>query len=94
MPVSTTVIAAYCRRYTRAQIESALDAALADRASGVQVTNISFSEGGGSGQVINGDPNEVIEILEMCLRRLDDPDAAETPPLASRINFSRRRCET
>jgi hypothetical protein len=92
--VSRTVISAYLRLYTPEQLETALAAALADRASGVLVTNISFAEGGGSGQAIQGDPNEIIEILELCLQRLDNPDAPDHQPLASRVNFSRRRFET
>lgn len=94
MAVSETVIAAYLRIYTAAELESALGIALNDRAAGVMVTQVSFSEGGGSGQLISGDPNEVIEILELCLQRLDDPSAQAAKPLSSVMNFSTRRSET
>ena len=94
MAVSETVIAAYLRIYTSAELRSALSVALNDRASGVQVTQINFDAGGGSGQVISGDPNEIIEILELCLQRLYDPSATQQKPLSARMNFSTRRTET
>lgn len=93
MAASETVISAYLRIYTAAELRSALAVALNDRASGVVVTQISFSEGGGSGQMISGDPNEVIEILELCLQRIDSPGTGKKP-LASVMNFSTRRSET
>lgn len=93
MAVSETVIAAYLRIYSAAELTSALAIALNDRAAGVIVTQVNFSEGGGSGQMIAGDPNEIIEIMEICLQRLDNP-AAQAPPLASVINFRTRRSET
>ena len=92
MAASETVIAAYLRIYTPAELKSALAVALNDRATGVQVTQVSFQDGGGSGQVISGDPNEIIEILELCLQRLADPNARK--PLASAFNFNFRRSET
>ena len=96
MAVSRSVVDAYKRRFTRAQIEAALDQALADRASGVLVTQVNFQDGGGSGQMIGGDPNEVIEILETVLKVLDAGEAATTSPpgLVSAANFSTRRTET
>lgn len=94
MPVSQQVVDAYIRLYTREQLETALAKALSDRATGVQVTQVSFQDGGGSGQVIAGDPNEIIETMEICLKRLDGALSAGPPPLASAINFSFRRSET
>lgn len=94
MAASETIIAAYLRIYTPAELRTALGTALNDRAAGVLVTQVNFAEGGGSGQVISGDPNEVIEILELCLQRIDNPTAATQKPLASVINFSPRRSET
>lgn len=95
MAVSETVIAAYLRCYTPAELRSALMIALNDRASGVLVTQVNFQDGGGSGQMISGDPNEVIEMLELCLQRLDDPTAASgKKPIASALNFATRRSET
>lgn len=93
MAVSETVISAYLRLYSEAQLEEALGIALADRASGVVTTQVNFETGGGSGQVISGDPNEIIEILELCLQRLDGAEARK-PPLASRFSFASRRFET
>jgi len=92
--VSETVIAAYQRIYNPAELRSALGIALNDRASGVLVTHVNFQDGGGSGQMISGDPNEIIEILEICLQRIDDPAAATKKPLAAKMNFSPRRSET
>lgn len=96
MAVSRSVIDAYKRLYTRAQLETALRKALDDRASGVLVTQVNFQDGGGSGQMIGGDPNEVIEILEAVLKVLDAGDGATTAPpgLMSSVNFSTRRTET
>lgn len=93
MAASETVIRAYLRIYSKAQLKEALAIALNDRASGVVVTQVNFSEGGGSGAPIQGSPNEIIEILELCLQRLDDPTATP-PPLASAMNFRNRRFET
>jgi hypothetical protein len=96
MAVSRSVIDAYKRRFTRAQLETTLDKALEDRASGVQVTQVNFQDGGGSGQMIGGDPNEVIEIIEAVLKILDAGEGATSAPpgLASSVNFSTRRTET
>lgn len=44
--------------------------------------------------MISGDPNEIIEILEICLQRLDDPTTSAQKPLASRMSFRNRRSET
>jgi hypothetical protein len=92
--VSPTLVRAYLRRYTRAQIEQALDAALADHASGVRITSTSFGSGTTAG-TISGSTEAIIEILEAALAALDagltDIDAA---PIASHINFSRRAITT
>lgn len=93
MAISRTIIAAYKRCYTSPELLAALKIALNDRATGVQLTQISFQDGGGSGQIIAGDPNEVIEILELCLQEL--ADVTQGPqPLAAGVNFSTRRSET
>jgi hypothetical protein len=91
---SETVISAYLRLYSSADLRAALLQALNDRASGVLVTQVNFQDGGGAGQPISGPPNELIEILETCLQRLDDPSATGQKPLAAAINFSTRRSET
>lgn len=93
MAVSETVISAYLRIYSASELSTALGIALNDRASGVMVTQANFADGGGSGQMISGDPNEIIEILEICLQRLDDPSRGQKP-LASILNFATRRSET
>jgi hypothetical protein len=92
--VSETVIAAYLRIYNPAELRAALVTALNDRASGVLVTQVNFQDGGGSGEVMSGDPNEIIEILELCLQRIDDPTQAAKKPLAAGMDFSKRRSET
>jgi len=94
--VSPTIIRAYLRRYTRTQLETALDQALADHASGVRLTTTSFASGSASGQIV-GKPEELIEILEAALQALDDdltPGDIGPGPIASHINFSRRRLTT
>lgn len=87
--VNQSVVRAYLQRYTRAQIETALDSALADHASGVAVTNVTFEGGGASGQRISGDPGYLIEHLQAAIDQLDDPDAASRPSSTS-IDLSRR----
>lgn len=94
MAVSQLVLSAYLRIYTRSQIEQALAAALADRAAGVVMTQVSFQDGGGSGQPISGNPNEIIETMELCLRQLDGEASTGPPPLSTAVNFSLRRSET
>jgi hypothetical protein len=96
MAVSGVVIKAYRRLYTQAQLEAALKQALADRAAGVHVTQVNFQDGGGSGQMIGGDPNEVIEILELTLQSIeaDANTGSGVPGLASSVNFAFRRSET
>ena len=96
MAVSQTVISAYRRCYSAAQLEEALRVALNDRATGVLVTQISFQDGGGSGTPITGDPNEIIEILERALQQIET--GADTnkqpPPMTSAVTFNNRRSET
>ena len=94
MAVSPIVISAYQRRFTRAQLEAALDQALNDLASGVRLTQVNFQDGGGSGQVIEGDPTELVEILELALRAVESGVAASQGGLAAGVNFSCRRVET
>jgi hypothetical protein len=94
--VSRTVISAYRRCYSVAQLEEALRVALNDRAAGVLVTQVSFQEGGGSGTPISGDPNEIIEILEITLQQIESgaKSNAPPPPMTAAMNFNRRRSET
>lgn len=93
MAVSRTVIAAYRRVYSQQQLEDALAVALNDRANGVLVTQVSFQDGSGAGTPISGDPNEIIEILELALQSIDSGNTSR-PPMASVINFNTRRSET
>lgn len=94
MAVSRTVIAAYKRCYSKSQLEEALRIALHDRATGVMMTQVNFQDGGGSGVPITGDPNEVIEILEIALQEMESGTADGMQPLTSCINFSTRRFES
>lgn len=89
MAVNQTVVRAYLTRYTRTQIETALDSALADHASGIAVTNVTFEGGGASGQRITGDPGYLIEILQSCIDQLDDPASANRPASTS-FDLSKR----
>lgn len=85
---SQTVINAYLRRYSQAQIEAALDKALANLASGVVVTSMNFEGGGASGQIA-GSTEALIEILEECLAVLDaDGDAAKPRQMFVPVDFS------
>lgn len=92
MAVSQLIIDAYCRRYSQSQLEAALDQALADYASGVKITQVNFQEGGGTGQMIQGDPGQLIEILEIALKQKAGASKGP-PPLAHSVNFSTRRSE-
>ena len=94
MAVSQTVISAYKRCYTTEQLRSALMQALNDRASGVQVTQATFQDGSGAGQMISGDPNEVIETIEICLQQIEAGDDYTPPALSTAVNFRTRRAET
>lgn len=93
MAVSSIVIRGYQRIYTKPELELALRTALNDRASGVIVTQVNFQDGGGSGQVIQGDPNELIEILTLAIEGYDS-GSVSSPPLAGAVNFGPRRSET
>lgn len=63
------VIRAYIARYTRAQLEAALDQALKDHASGVRITSLSF-EGGSSGGQMTATPEAIIELMTECLETI------------------------
>lgn len=68
--VNTIVVNAYLARYSRGQIEAALDKALANHATGVTVTSLSF-EGGASAGEVTGRTENLIETFAECLRVLD-----------------------
>jgi hypothetical protein len=68
--VNPTIVNAYLARYSRAQIEAALDKALANHANGVMVTSLSFEGGSSSGQM-TGNTENLIETFTECLRVLD-----------------------
>lgn len=67
---SPIIVNAYLARYTRSQIETALDKALANHAAGVVVTSLSF-DGGGSAGELAGSTEALIETFSECLRALD-----------------------
>lgn len=71
---SDAIIRAYCRLYSKAQLEEALREALANFSSGVVVTNVSW-EGGSTGGQLSGKSEELIPILEACLERKENPTA-------------------
>lgn len=56
------VVAAYVRLYTIAQLEAALQKALAAHSAGVTITSITFEGGGHQGQA-NGRPEDIIATL-------------------------------
>lgn len=94
MAVSRTVIAAYKSTYTLVELRVMLRTALEERASGVALTQVNFQEGGGSGQVLSADPNEMIEILQTAIFEMENPDESGPKPLSSAVTFNRRRSET
>ena len=79
MAVNTLVVKALTQTYSRAELEQAREAALADILSGVHVTQVSFEGGGASGQPISGDPAYVLEHVQSALEFLDDETLAEQP---------------
>lgn len=87
--VNQSVINAYKSRYTQAQLETALDAALADHASGIVVTQVTFEGGGSSGRPITGDPSYLIEHLQTALEQIADPDKVNQPNSTS-FDLSKR----
>lgn len=94
MAISRLMIDAYKRQYSEAELATAQKIALSDRAAGVQITQVSFQDGGGSGTMISGDPNEVIETMEICLQEIAGTREAQTAALSAPVNFSARRFET
>jgi hypothetical protein len=73
--VNPVIVNAYLTRYSRAQIEAALDKALANHASGVMVTSLSFEGGASSGQ-LTGTTEMLVETFSECLRLLDAGETA------------------
>lgn len=72
-----------------------LKIALEERAAGVLVTQVNFQDGGGSGQAMITDPNELIEILQIAISEIaSGVPGGGPPPMASRITFRNRRSET
>ena len=94
MAVSQLVIDGYKLLCSKSEIETALRAALADRAAGVVTTSIHIGDAGGNGQMIAGDPNEIAETLVLALKQINGELTDGPPPLASHVNFSGRRVET
>jgi len=93
MAVNAAVAKAYASRYTRSQIEAALDAALADHAANVVLTSVNMASHGSSGQ-INGRTEDVIETLTAALDYVKGTTTSLDPePIATSWNFSARRCE-
>lgn len=90
--VSPVLIRALIRRYTQAQIETALDNALSDHLAGVTITSTSFGDGQTSGQ-INGKPLEVIALCEAALQTIAGERDADAG-LASKMKFGQRMLET
>jgi hypothetical protein len=82
--VNPTIISAYLRRYSKVQLEAALDKALANHAAGVVVTSLSF-EGGSSAGELSGNTESLIETLMACLTALDADE--ESPVVEARQAF-------
>jgi glycerate kinase len=94
MAVSRLMIDAYKRHYTAEQLAAAQKQALADRTSGVQITQVNFQDGGGTGSMISGDPNEIIEITEIALQEMEGDRETGIKPMSAAVNFCTRRFET
>lgn len=85
--IKPAVIRAYLTRYTRAQIEAALDQALSDHASGVRLTSISFEGGASSGQM-TATPEAIIELMTECLDALNAGRTTPAPkPIGSIVRL-------
>lgn len=85
--IKPVVIRAYLRRYSRKQIETALDQALKDHAAGVRITSLSF-EGGSSSGTMTATPEHIIELMTECLELLDaDRDGPAPRPIGSIVRL-------
>jgi len=89
MAVNQSVVDAYVRLYTTEQLEAALQQALSDFTSGVQITQVTFEGGGASGQSIQGSPGMLIEHLEEALKQKADTDRSTRAP-GSFFDLSKR----
>lgn len=93
MAVNAEVAKSYAARYTRTQLEAALDAALADHAANVTMTSVNMASHGSSGQ-INGRTEDVIATLNAALAYVKGTLTSLDPaPFATKWNFGPRRCE-
>ena len=63
-------VEAYLRLYSQEQIEQALAVALNNHASGVTITTVSYEGQNTTGQ-INGSTDQIISVLNACMKRLD-----------------------
>lgn len=79
MAVNQAVVDAYIRLYSEAQLETALQQALGDFASGVTITQVTFEGGGASGQKLEGNPTMLIETLEEALKQIADAERKARP---------------
>lgn len=89
MAVNTLVVKALTQTYSRAELESARAAALADLMSGVQITQVTFEGGGASGRPISGEPAYVLEHVQTALDQLEDDSLAHQPSSAF-VDLSKR----
>jgi hypothetical protein len=91
--VNTIVVKALKETYTRAQLEEARAAAMADILAGVQITQVTFEGGGATGRPISGDPAWLIEHLQSALDQITDPDLSAQPTSAF-FDLSKRQFGT
>lgn len=94
MAVSQLVIDSYKLLYSVAEMKSLLAQATRDLAAGVKMTSITTDGAGGSAQVIQGDPSEIVQTLMLAIQQLEGSATTGPPPLASTVNFAARRVET
>lgn len=85
----------FAEAYTATELADLRKDALADLASGVQVTNVSLEGGGGSGTPIRMDPARMVRVLAQAIKIADGTDENPLPGgMMSGVNFSTRRAET
>ena len=93
MAANISVVKAYASRYSETQLNTALDKALDDHSSGVQMTQVTFEGGGANARPISGNPDYLIELLQAAIEYLADPTIYDTPPGAA-FDLSKRPFST
>jgi len=99
--MGSDLILGLAESYTVAELEDFLKQALADLASGVQVTSINLEGGGGSGTAMKMNPERMVGILRKAIAARQDIDgggdgssACHERPMGHAMNFNQRPART